>query len=282
MATAKASKPKKVADKDITTEEVVTSPTASTTIDPVMSMMKRLNQMVSLMMILLVALFLFQTYTFYKLKNLEKNGITAGATESPLSEENLIAYAEELDLDKKEFEQCLTDQETKSIIESDTKEAQALNVTGTPGFFVNGRFLGGAFPFEFFKEVIDKELAGTGSDLCTDYSEELQQYCSDPQNQAFNPVPQAVTVGNAPTQGPANAKVTIVEFSDFECPFCQRAFPTVEQILEAYPNDVKLAYKHLPLSNIHPNAQRAAEATMCADKQDKFWEMHDKLFTLGQ
>lgn len=78
-------------------------------------------------------------------------------------------------------------------------------------------------------------------------------------------------------RGPKNAKVTIVEYSDFECPFCSRFFPTTKQILEDYPNDVRLVYRHFPLS-FHAEAVPAAEAAECAGDQGKFWEYHDKLF----
>lgn len=72
----------------------------------------------------------------------------------------------------------------------------------------------------------------------------------------------------------------MVEFSDFECPYCIRAFPTVEQILKEYKNDVKFFYKQYPLVQIHPNAQKAAEASLCAADQGKFWEWHNKVFTI--
>ena len=88
--------------------------------------------------------------------------------------------------------------------------------------------------------------------------------------------------------GKANAKITMIEYSDFQCPFCSRHLPTLKQIMAQYPNDVKLVYRHYPLSQIHPNAQKAAEASECVAKiggNDKFWQMHDKLFenqtTLG-
>lgn len=71
--------------------------------------------------------------------------------------------------------------------------------------------------------------------------------------------------------------VTLVEFSDFECPFCGRVAPTMDQILKDYNGKVKLVYKHFPLS-FHPNAQPAALASECANEQGKFWEFHDKLF----
>lgn len=79
-------------------------------------------------------------------------------------------------------------------------------------------------------------------------------------------------------RGDPNAKVIIVEFSDFQCPFCLRVQPTIEQILKDYNGSVKLYYKHFPLSQIHPYAQKAAEASELAADQGKFWEYHDKLF----
>ncbi|MEN9557921.1 MAG: hypothetical protein RL141_290 [Candidatus Parcubacteria bacterium] len=78
-------------------------------------------------------------------------------------------------------------------------------------------------------------------------------------------------------RGNKDAKVTLIEYSDFECPFCLRHLDTVDQILEAYPNDVRLVYRHYPLS-FHPEAQKAAEASECAAEQGKFWEMHDAIF----
>lgn len=78
-------------------------------------------------------------------------------------------------------------------------------------------------------------------------------------------------------KGAHAAKVTIVEYSDFECPFCARAEPTIKQILEKYPDDVQLVYKHFPLPS-HSNSWKAAEASECAAEQGKFWEYHDILF----
>lgn len=79
-------------------------------------------------------------------------------------------------------------------------------------------------------------------------------------------------------RGNPNAKVTMIEYSDFECPFCLRHLDTIDQILAQYPNDVKLVYRHFPLTSLHPEAQKAAEASECAGAQGKFWEMHDKIF----
>ena len=169
--------------------------------------------------------------------------------------------------------------EKKTAINESIQQGTGLGVQGTPGFFINGKFLGGAFPFEYFKEIIDKEIAGQGSSSCADYSENLQSYCDENGKKSFNPVSKNIDPDKAPSIGIANGKVTVVEFSDFECPYCARAFSTVKQILKTYPNDVKFYYEQFPLTNIHPNSEKAAEASLCAQEQGKFWEYHDKLFT---
>lgn len=79
-------------------------------------------------------------------------------------------------------------------------------------------------------------------------------------------------------RGNKNAKVTLIEYSDFECPFCLQHGDTLNQLLAAYPNDVRVVYRHFPLTGLHPEAQKAAEASECAADQGKFWEMHDAIF----
>src|SRR5215471_2333024 len=90
--------------------------------------------------------------------------------------------------------------------------------------------------------------------------------------------PRFDVAADGPSKGPADARVTIIEFSDFQCPYCQRAVSTMKQVLEKYPSDVRLVYRHLPLESIHPFARGAAEAAVCADQQGQFWAFHDKLF----
>jgi protein-disulfide isomerase len=81
-----------------------------------------------------------------------------------------------------------------------------------------------------------------------------------------------------PHRGPANAPVTIVEFSDFQCPFCGQLEPVLQQVIKKYPTQVQVVYRHMPLAQLHPDAEKAAEAAVCAQNQGKFWEMHDLMF----
>jgi protein-disulfide isomerase len=91
-----------------------------------------------------------------------------------------------------------------------------------------------------------------------------------------NPV--QVDLNDAPIQGAANAPITIVEFSDFQCPFCSRVTPTMKTLLKDYPGKVRIAFRHNPLP-FHKNAMSAAKASLAANEQGKFWEMHDALFS---
>lgn len=81
----------------------------------------------------------------------------------------------------------------------------------------------------------------------------------------------------SPAKGPANAKITIIEFSDFQCPFCKRGKDAMDQLLKDYPNDVRVVFKNLPLP-FHDQAVPAAKAALAAGKQGKYWEMHDAMF----
>jgi predicted DsbA family dithiol-disulfide isomerase len=93
----------------------------------------------------------------------------------------------------------------------------------------------------------------------------------------FEPLRVDVAAAGFPARGPASAPVTIVEFSDFQCPFCSRVTPTLEQVVTKYGDKVRLVFRQFPLP-MHANAAKAAEAALCANEQGKFWAMHDAMF----
>ena len=98
----------------------------------------------------------------------------------------------------------------------------------------------------------------------------------------LDPPRMQVSADDDPFKGPANAPVTIIEFSDFQCPFCSRVNPTLARIRDRFGDSVKIVFRDLPILQIHPQAAKAAEAATCAHEQKKFWEMHDLLFANQQ
>jgi protein-disulfide isomerase len=174
-----------------------------------------------------------------------------------------------------------------------------LGANGTPTFFVNGRKIAGAVPYETFKAVVDEELARaealvkSGVPARDVYARIMENAASAP---AMLPVPAGQQAAQAappqappaqaqkielrpddPQKGPRNAPVTVVVFSDFQCPFCSRVEPSLAQLQKAYPGDVRVVWKNLPLA-MHPQAKPAALAAEAAREQGKFWEMHELLF----
>jgi protein-disulfide isomerase len=81
-----------------------------------------------------------------------------------------------------------------------------------------------------------------------------------------------------PSLGPPDAPLTIVEFSDFQCPFCRESYPVIRSLVAEYGDRVRFVYRHFPVPSLHPDAVAAAEASMCAEEQGKFWAYHDRLF----
>ncbi len=171
-----------------------------------------------------------------------------------------------------EFSQCLDSGKTASAVQADLQLGSSIGVNGTPATFVNGVLVSGAFPYDALKQVIDTALAGGSFDSL--------EFLKDQNTGKIVKVdipelPNAIWLGNE------KAKVTVVEFSDFECPFCLRFEPAVKQMLQEYGDKIRFTYRHFPLS-FHPQAQKAAEAFECAKEQgsEQAWAMHAKLFEL--
>ena len=95
----------------------------------------------------------------------------------------------------------------------------------------------------------------------------------------LDPLRTNIATTGHPSRGPANAPVTIVEFGDFECPFCGAFYPTMKQVEKNYAEKMRLVYRQFPLTNMHPKAQKAAEASLCANEQGRFWEFYDAMFS---
>ena len=205
---------------------------------------------------------------------------------------SLEKYATELGLDLTKFKADMGSQKLADIITKDQAAGSQVGVTGTPAFFINGRKISGAQPIQNFKTVIDQELgkaqamvaAGTKPEAIYGAILEKAQNAPAPAPAAAPPAPAVRNVPvppDAPFKGANPAKVTIVMWSDFQCPFCSRVEPTVKQILDTWPNDVKVVWRNEPLP-FHANAKPAAEAAMAANEQGKFWQMHDKMFSNQQ
>ncbi|MFH1946906.1 MAG: thioredoxin domain-containing protein [Candidatus Magasanikbacteria bacterium] len=169
----------------------------------------------------------------------------------------------------KKFSECLDTGKYASAVNADTQLGSSLGVQGTPATFINGYLISGAYPIEAVKQVIDTLLADGTPDF--DFLQD------DEGNISKTEMPE---LPNVIWAGGKDAKVSLVTFSDFECPYCGRFAPTVDQVLADYGDQIRFTFRHYPLS-FHANAQKAAEAFECAKEQGVNMEMHDKLFELS-
>jgi protein-disulfide isomerase len=215
------------------------------------------------------------------------------ANQAALDRPSLERYAGELGLDLTKFKAALDTVKPDNVVDSDAKEAQRFGQTGTPAFFINGRSLVGAQPFESFKAAIDEEIGKADAKLAAGVPRDrlYQELTRDGLEKAEAPpaahevaraqpdptIAYRVELGDAPVRGARDALVTIVVFSDFECPYCGKVEPTLDRVLKEYAGKVRVAWKDFPLS-FHPNAIPAALAARAAGEQGKFWPMHDRLF----
>jgi protein-disulfide isomerase len=217
-----------------------------------------------------------------------------------LDEQSLVDIARSLRLDLGRF---ATDRAGAGALAlgRSSNLADDLNVKGTPTFFINGRLVRGAQPYETFRAVVDERLAsarallasgvpatslyaqitqagsprvadGSGPDSCA-------AGCDDDTKPVIGDKVEAPAVAGAPARGPVDAPITIVEFSDFQCPYCARAEATIHALESAHAGQVRVIFKQRPLP-MHDHARLYALAAYAAGAQGRFWEMHDRLFAL--
>jgi protein-disulfide isomerase len=206
-----------------------------------------------------------------------------------LKANQLNEYAKGLGLNMGKFAADLNSDSVKKQVKADQALASQLAARGTPHFFINGRRLRGAQPYSAFEKLITAELKKAKALVAkgTPRSKVYQVITAKGATKGKSPARKQAPVDNKVYQvkvgpndaykGNKNAKVTIVEFSEFQCPFCSRVNPTMNRIMKEYSKDVKIVFKHNPLS-FHKDAPLAAQAALAAGKQGKFWEMHDILF----
>jgi protein-disulfide isomerase len=220
---------------------------------------------------------------------------TAFKNQSALSPSSYEQWAQAAGADPAKFKAGIAAHTWAEKVEADDQLSGKVGVSGTPAAFVNGVLLSGAQPFDKFKAVIDQELQKAQAKIASGTPKDRVYDVMSKENKSNAPAEAKkdeggdkedtttvfkVPVGSSPVLGSNNALVTIVEFSDFQCPYCSKVEPTLKTIREKYGDKVRLVWKNEPLP-FHPRAEPAAEVAMeaRAEKGDKgFWEAHDKLF----
>jgi protein-disulfide isomerase len=199
-----------------------------------------------------------------------------------LGDHALVRWAEKAGADGNRIFAAIGKRAHAAEIAADADLAEDFDVQGTPQFFINGRHLAGAQPKERFIAVIEQELkkarelidGGTAPSAVYEARTKDGRGAVGPERKPLTNIP-----SGDPTRGDADAKVTIHEFADFQCPFCVQAEATVREVLRAYGARVRLVWHDLPLP-VHPHARTAARAAREARLQggeQAFWAIHDRL-----
>jgi protein-disulfide isomerase len=218
------------------------------------------------------------------------------ANQRALASADLDRYARQLGLDPRRFKASQSGKLAQERVDQDKALAASINASGTPNMFFNCRQVVGAQPYAQLKAVADDELKKADALLAKGTRRDKGFYdkaCDANVTSAPPPAPAAAAAPppgqpvqvdirpDDPAKGNPRAPVTVVVFSDFQCPYCSRVEPTLKQVEQAYPQEVRLVWKNKPL-DFHPNAMPAALAAEAAREQGKFWPMHDKMFAAQQ
>ncbi len=200
-----------------------------------------------------------------------------------LEDADLEAIAGKIGIPWTEVKSAIESNKYDKAIQDDMDLASEVEARGTPHFFINGRRLSGAQPFEKFKSMIDEELTKAKAMVAAG-TPKAKIYDEIMKNGKAPPPPEKKDVGPAPAgapfKGKKDAKVVIQQFSDFQCPFCSRVEPTIDEVEKVYGSKVKIVWRNLPLP-FHKDAGPAAEAALEAQAQKGnagFWTYHKKLF----
>ncbi len=202
---------------------------------------------------------------------------------------DIEAVAGRMGLDVERFRVDMASEAAAQAVEKDRYAAGLLGIGSTPHFVINGRHVRGALARSHWDQVIEaergeaQELVDQGTARSAIYERLMQDALARRAKPREGPDPSkrhTVPAGEGrPSLGPEDAPITVVEFSDFQCPFCAKLAPTIHALPERHA-DVRVVFRQLPLPN-HPMARPAAAAALAAGRQGKFWEMHDALFAHG-
>ncbi|HEX6385068.1 MAG TPA: thioredoxin domain-containing protein [Anaerolineae bacterium] len=201
------------------------------------------------------------------------------ANQGTAASDVFTTLAADLELNVAAFDECLAAGQHDAVVQASIDEALSLGVSSTPTFFIDGYPMAGAQPFEVFAFAVERAQAGTLADV---YREQAERAAAQQQAPPEPSGPVDVPIDDAYSIGDPDAPVTIVEYTDFQCPYCSRHFHQTLPLLKENFIDtgqVRYVFKDFPLTSIHPQAFAAAEAARCAGEQEAYVEMHDLLFS---
>ncbi len=217
----------------------------------------------------------------------------AFAAQNALIDESFASWALDSGVDMVKWRKAVAAPESAFKIDTDTALGKAAGVKGTPAFFINGIHLGGAQPITRFTQLIEEQQAAARAAIGAGTLPEDVYVKLSLENKAKNPAPKddgstpkdettvwRVPIGGSPSRGPASAPVTIVEFGDFQCPFCLRSEKVLTEVRERFGTRVRVVWKNNPLA-FHPHAAPAAQLALQAFTEQGdagFWQMHDLLY----